>query len=121
MADTDDRLGSNGRQVPYGAMPFVQQENLLRQVMEDLENRTALAMERLVAGEGFAELMANVTANTVALTKISGDVMDLMLRNLRLAGRSDVDRLAHQLTRTEDKLELLLQAVEGLQDTADRA
>ena len=121
MADTADELGSNGRHFPYGTMPFGQQENLLRQVIEDLENRTAVAMEQLVAGEGFAELMTKFTANTVALTKISADVMDLVLRNLRLAGRTDVDRLARQLARTEDKLELLLQAVQRLQDTADRS
>jgi hypothetical protein len=101
-------------------MLFEEQERLLRRVMEDVENRTTLAMEQLVAGEGFAEMMAGFTANTVALTRISGDVMDLVLRNLRLAGRSDIARLAHQLARTEDKLELLLQAVEGLQDAPER-
>jgi hypothetical protein len=37
-----------------------------------------------------------------------------VLRNLRLAGRADVTRLARQLHRTEDKLERLLQEVEEL-------
>jgi hypothetical protein len=87
--------------------------------MEGLEGQTAQAMEQLVAGQGFGELMARVTENTVALTRISGNVMDLALRNLRLAGRTDIDRLSRQLARTEDKLELLLQAVERLQDTED--
>jgi BMFP domain-containing protein YqiC len=64
--------------------------------------------------------MAQFTANTVALTRISADVMDIALRNLRLAGRSDIDRLARQLARTEDKLELLLQTVERLEDARDR-
>jgi BMFP domain-containing protein YqiC len=36
------------------------------------------------------------------------------VRNLRLAGRADIDRLGRQLARTEDKLELLLQEIEAL-------
>jgi hypothetical protein len=40
--------------------------------------------------------------------------MDLVLRNLRVAGRSDVVRLSRQLARTEDKLERVLQEVEEL-------
>ena len=40
--------------------------------------------------------------------------MDLIVRNLRLAGRADIDRLGRQLARTEDKLELLLQEIEEL-------
>ena len=36
----------------------------------------------------------------------------LVVRNLGLAGRADIDRLAGQLERHEDKLELVLQAVE---------
>ena len=39
-----------------------------------------------------------------------------MLRNLRLAGRADVTRLARQLNRTEDKLERVLQELEELRD-----
>jgi hypothetical protein len=38
-----------------------------------------------------------------------------MLRNLRLAGLRDIDRLARQMTRNEEKLELLWQAVERLE------
>ena len=60
-----------------------------------------------------------MTENTVALTKIGSDILDLTLRNLRLAGRQDVTRLARQLGRTEDKLERLLQEVERLHDRAD--
>jgi hypothetical protein len=99
---------------------FDEQENLLRRMIEERESQTARAMEELVAGEGFGELMARFTANTVALTRMSGDVMDLVLRNFRVAGRADIDRLARQLARTEDKLELLLQALERLEDTRDR-
>jgi hypothetical protein len=120
MADGVHSLASNGHRVLSGTAVFGDQEIYMRRVMEDLEMQTARAMEQLVAGEGFGELMARFTANTVALTKISGDVMDLMLRNLRMAGRTDIDRLARQLARTEDKLELLLQAMERLEDTGDR-
>jgi BMFP domain-containing protein YqiC len=86
-------------------------------VFEDIEGQTAQAMEQLVAGEAFSELLSRVTENVVAVSKISSDVGDLVLRNLRIAGRSDIDRLARQLARTEDKLELLLQAVERLEDS----
>ena len=41
---------------------------------------------------------------------------DLVWRNLRLAGRADIIRLARQLHRTEDKLERVLQEVEELRD-----
>jgi hypothetical protein len=120
MGDGSPSLASNGSQLLFGKAVFGEQENLLRRVIEDFESQTAQAMEQLVAGEGFAELMATFTANTVALTRISSDVMDLVLRNLRLAGRTDIDRLARQLTRTEDKLELMLQALERLEDASAR-
>jgi hypothetical protein len=120
MADGIYSLPTNGRQVLPGAAVFGDPENHLRRVMEDFEMQTTRAMEELVAGEGFGELMAQFTSNTVALTKISGDIMDMTLRNLRIAGRTDIDRLARQLARTEDKLEVLLQAVERLQETGDR-
>jgi hypothetical protein len=38
------------------------------------------------------------------------------VRNLRLAGRRDITALARQIARTEDKLELVLQEVERLQE-----
>jgi hypothetical protein len=120
MADGSHRFAFNGHQYFPGAAAFGEQENLLRRVIEDLEGQTAQAMEQLVAGQGFGELMARVTENTVAMTRISADIVDLVLRNLRLAGRTDIDRLARQLARTEDKLELLLQAVERLEDAEDR-
>jgi ketosteroid isomerase-like protein len=93
----------------------------VRRLYEDSENRTAKAFEELVARDSFGELLARMTENVVALTKIGTDVLDLMLRNLRLAGRQDVTRLARQLARTEDKLELVLQEVERLYDRLDEA
>jgi hypothetical protein len=92
----------------------------LHQLMEEIEGQTAEAMEQMVAGEGFTELLTSVTENVVAWSKIRSDVGDLVLRNLRIAGHADVNRLARQLARTEDKLELLLQAVERLEASGQR-
>jgi ribosome recycling factor len=72
--------------------------------------------ERLVQRNAFGELMAMATENVVALAKIGADAGDLMVRNLRLAGRRDIARLGRQLARTEDKLESILQEVERLHD-----
>ena len=88
----------------------------MRRLYEDAETRTAKAMEQMVAGQGFGELLARATENVVALSKVGSDVGDLVLRNLRIAGRGDITRLAKQLNRTEDKLELLLQRIEELSD-----
>jgi hypothetical protein len=57
-----------------------------------------------------------VTENTVALTRIGNEAMDLVLRNLRVASRQDINRLTRALGRTEDKLEQVLQEVEHLRD-----
>jgi hypothetical protein len=81
---------------------------------EDLEAQAAKASEELVGSSGFAGLLARTAENVAAVTKLSGDAMDLVLRNLRLAGRRDVVSLSRQLARTEDKLERLLQEIEDL-------
>jgi hypothetical protein len=91
----------------------------VRRLYEDAESRTALAFEEVVSRGSFGELLARMTENVVALTKIGTDVFDLALRNLRLAGRQDVTRLSRQLARTEDKLEMVLQEVERLADELD--
>jgi hypothetical protein len=83
--------------------------------MGEVEERTAKAAEQLVHSNAFGELLARVTQNVMGLTKIGFDVMDLTVRNLRLAGRPDITRLGAQLARTEDKLERVLQEVERLQ------
>jgi hypothetical protein len=88
----------------------------VRRLYEQSESRTARAFEELVSRDSFGELLARMTENVVAVTKISTDIFDLVLRNLRLAGRQDVTRLARQLARTEDKLELMLQHIEQLED-----
>jgi hypothetical protein len=91
----------------------------VQRLYEDAEKRTAQAFEEVVSRASFGELLARMTENVVGLTKIGTDTFDLILRNLRLAGRQDVTRLARQLGRTEDKLELLLQEVERLNEALE--
>jgi hypothetical protein len=84
--------------------------------MGEAEERTAKAAEDLVRSGAFGELLARTTQNVIGLTKIGFDVLDLTVRNLRIAGRPDIARLGAQLGRTEDKLERVLQEVEELRD-----
>ena len=86
---------------------------------EQAETQAAEAGERLVGSSGFAALLGQMAENAAALTKLGNDAMDLMLRNLRIAGRRDVVRLARQLGRTEDKLERVLQELEELREQVD--
>jgi hypothetical protein len=88
----------------------------VRRLYEDAEKRTAAAMEDLVKRDAFGELLGRATENILALTRIGNDVADLVVRNLRLAGRRDITSLGRQLARTEDKLEQVLQEVERLQE-----
>jgi hypothetical protein len=93
----------------------------VQRLYEDAEKHTAQAFEEVVAKNSFGELLARTTENIVGLTKLGTDAFDLVLRNLRLAGRQDVTRLARQLARTEDKLELVLQEVERLHEALHEA
>jgi hypothetical protein len=88
---------------------------------EEMEARAAKAAERLVSRDSFGELLARTTENAMAFTKMGFDAMDLVVRNLRLAGRRDVTNLGRQLARTEDKLEMVLQEVERLRQELDGA
>jgi ABC-type transporter Mla subunit MlaD len=83
---------------------------------EQAESQAAKSSERLVGSHGFASLLGQLAENAAALTKLSNDAMDLFIRNLRIAGRRDVVRLARQLARTEDKLERVLQELEEVRD-----
>lgn len=91
-----------------------------RALYEQAESRTADAFEDLVSRPSFGVLLAHTAENIAALTRISADMADAVLRNLRIAGRADVVRLARQLQRTEDKLERVLQEVEELRDELAR-
>lgn len=88
----------------------------VRRLYEEAESRVAKAAERVVSRDGFGELLAMVTENVVALTRIGNEAMDLVLRNLRVASRQDLNRVTRALGRTEDKLEQVLQEVEELRD-----
>src|SRR5215218_6499107 len=91
-------------------------EQEVRRLYEEAETRVARAAERVVSRDSFGELLAMVTENAVALTRIGNEAMDLVLRNLRIASRQDINRLTRALGRTEDKLEQVLQEVEALHD-----
>lgn len=93
-------------------------EEQVRALYGQAENSTSQALEELVAKPSFGWMFARSAENIAAMVRISNDVADLVLRNLRLAGRADVARLARQLQRTEDKLERVLQEVEQLHDEA---
>jgi hypothetical protein len=95
-------------------------EQEVRRLYEEAEARVAKAAERVVSRDSFGELLAMATENIVALTRMSFDALDLVWSNLRLAGRRDITRLARQVGRTEDKLELVLQEVERLRDEVER-
>jgi hypothetical protein len=94
-------------------------EQEVRRLNEEAEARVAKAAERVVSRDSFGELLAMATENIVALTRMSFDGLDLVWSNLRLAGRRDITRLARQVSRTEDKLELVLQEVERLRDQVE--
>jgi len=66
-------------------------------------------------------LLARMTENVMGVVQIGNTACDLLVRNLRLAGRQDITRLGRQLARTEDKLELVLQEVERVSARLDVA
>lgn len=86
----------------------------VRRLYGEAESATSSAMERLVSRKAFGELLGMTAENTVAVMKLWSDGADLVVRNLRLAGRRDLVRLGKQLARTEDKVERLLQEIEDL-------
>src|SRR5436305_13173203 len=89
-------------------------------MFEETESGAAKALEALVAKPSFGRLLALSAENTAALSRIAFDTVDLLWRNLRLAGRADIVRLSRQLRRNEDKLERVLQEVESLRDLVAR-
>jgi hypothetical protein len=85
----------------------------------EAESALASAMEDLVARDSFGSLLVRVTENVMGMTQIANGAIDLVVRNVRLAGRTDITRLARQIGRTEDKLELVLQEIERLHERLD--
>lgn len=95
-------------------------EEQVRALFEEAESGAAKAFEQLVGKPSFGRLLALSAENVAAVSRISFDAVDLLWRNVRLAGRADVVRLSRQLHRTEDKLERVLQEVETLRDELAR-
>src|SRR3954447_21292004 len=104
-------MGEDGQRTP---------DEQVRELFGQAEKQTAAAMEQLVHRDAFGELLARVTENVMGLTRIGFDVLDLTVRNLRIAGRPDLIRVGRQLARNEDKLERVLQEVERLQDQVEK-
>ena len=88
----------------------------VQRLYNEAESQMAKAMEDLVSRDSFGSVLVRVTENVMAMTQIANGALDLVVRNLRLAGRQDLTRLARQISRTEDKLELVLQEVERLSE-----
>ena len=86
----------------------------VQRLYNETETAMARAMEDLVSRDSFGALLARTTENVMGVAQIANGAIDLVVRNLRLAGRPDVTRLARQIGRTEDKLEMVLQEVERL-------
>jgi hypothetical protein len=86
----------------------------VQRLYNEAETQVAKAMEDLVARDSFASLLVRMTENVMGVTQVANGAIDLVVRNLRLAGRPDLTRLARQIARTEDKLEMVLQEVERL-------
>jgi hypothetical protein len=95
-------------------------EEQIRALYEREESQTGKALEELVAKPSFGRLLALTAENVAAMARIGSDLADLTLRNLRIASRADITRLARQLHRTEDKLERVLQEIEQLRDELTR-
>ncbi len=107
---------TNDHRSSSGAGASRASEKRERAQYEHAESETARALDDLVSKPGFGRLLAMAGENVAAISRITSDAADLTLRNLRIAGRADITRLARQLHRTEDKLERVLQEVEGLRD-----
>jgi BMFP domain-containing protein YqiC len=91
----------------------------VQRLYDEAESAFANAMEDLVSRESFGALLVRVTENVMGVSHMMGGAIDLLVRNMRLAGRADVVRLARMLARTEDKLEMVLQEVERLHARLD--
>jgi hypothetical protein len=89
----------------------------LRRALVDAESRMASAMEHLVAGKAFSQLLGQAAENAVTLTRINADVWDMVLRNFRMAGRGDIHQLGRRMNRIDDKLEAILQQLEELSES----
>lgn len=88
----------------------------LRGQFDDFLSTAAPGLEEVTTSKAFGTMLAQAVGNMVAMHRIGNDVLDLAIRNVRLAGRADVTSLHKQLARTENKLEHVLEVVERLED-----
>ncbi|MDI3332010.1 MAG: hypothetical protein QJR09_14960 [Micrococcus sp.] len=98
-----DPTGNNGDR-PY------------RQYLDDVLAAASPGLEEVVNSRAFGHMLSQTAGNLVALHRLGNDALDLVIRNARLAGRADVTSLHRQLARNEDKLEMVLETVERLED-----
>jgi hypothetical protein len=91
----------------------------VQRLYNEAEAAMGKAMEDLVSRESFGALLVRVTENVMGLTQVANGAIDLMVRNTRLAGRTDIVKLARQIARTEDKLEMVLQEIERVHARLD--
>ncbi len=87
-----------------------------RKFVDDFLSTAAPALEDVVNSKAYGEMLGQAVGNLVALNRMNNDVMDLTVRNLRIAGRADVVSLHRQLARNEDKLEMVLEIVERIEE-----
>lgn len=87
-----------------------------RKILDDFLSTAAPALEDVVNTKAYGEMLGQTMGNLVALNRINNDFMDLTIRNLRIAGRADVVALHRQLARNEDKLEMVLEIVERIEE-----
>ena len=87
-----------------------------RQYLDDFLAAASPGLEEVVNSRAFGHMLSQTAGNLVALHRLGNDALDLVIRNARLAGRADVTSLHRQLSRNEDKLEMVLETVERLED-----
>ena len=62
----------------------------MQRLYDEAERGTAAALERLVSRDAFGEVLAKSAENVLAVQKLGSDLADMVVRNLRIAGRRDV-------------------------------
>ncbi|MEP7159803.1 MAG: hypothetical protein ABI746_01730 [Dermatophilaceae bacterium] len=87
----------------------------IRRAYEETEKKTSQTMEEVVSSQGFAEMLSMLVGNAMSASRISGNVLDDIIRRTHIAGRTDLAGVGRQIGRTEDKLELVLQRIEALE------
>ena len=62
----------------------------VQRLYNEAETQMARAMEDLVSRDSFGSLLVRMTENVMGVTQIATGAIDLVVRNLRIAGRPDV-------------------------------